>query len=56
MVEGTASVSGDIRQATISGLSPSTLYSVQLAAKNGAGTGPYSSGTFVTTSGRFGED
>ena len=29
MVEGTASVSGGARQVTISGLSPSTLYSVQ---------------------------
>ncbi|CAI8031314.1 Receptor-type tyrosine-protein phosphatase delta, partial [Geodia barretti] len=48
MVEGTASVSGGARQATISGLSPSTLYSVQVAAVNGAGTGPYS-GAYVRT-------
>jgi hypothetical protein len=53
MVEGTASVSGGATQATISGLSPSTLYSVQVAAVNGAGTGPYSSGVYVRTSGKF---
>ena len=57
MVEGTAaSVGGGARQATISGLSPSTSYTVQVAAVNGAGTGPYSSGISVRTSGRFGED
>jgi hypothetical protein len=55
MVEGTASVGGDVRQATISGLSPSTVYTVQVAAVNGAGTGQYSSGISVRTSGRFGE-
>ena len=53
MVEGTASVGGDAGQATISGLSPSTSYSVQVAAVNGAGTGPYSSGISVRTSGEF---
>ena len=54
VVKGTASVSGDARQATISGLSPSTLYSVQVAAVNGAGTGPYSFGIPVHTSGKLG--
>ena len=39
--EGTASVGGDDREATISGLTPSTQYIVQVAAVN-AGTGPYS--------------
>ena len=53
MVEGTASVGGGARQATISGLSPSTTYSVQVATVNGAGTGPYSSGVSVRTSGEF---
>ena len=43
MVEGTANVGGDARQATISGLTPSTEYSVQVAAVNNAGTGSYSS-------------
>ena len=52
MGEGTASVSSGFRQATISGLSPSTSYSVQVAAMNGAGTGPYS-GAYVRTSGEF---
>ena len=53
MVEGIASVGGDARQATISGLSPSTQYTVQVAAMNAAGTGPYSSGISVRTSGKF---
>ena len=56
IVEGTASVSGGARRATISGLSPSTLYSAKVAAVNGAGSGPYSSGISVRTSGEFGED
>ena len=53
VVEGTSSVGSDARQATISGLSPSTSYTVQVAAVNGAGTGPYSSGISVTTNGEF---
>ena len=53
IVEGTANVSGGARQATIYGLSPSTTYTVQVAAVNGAGTGPYS-GVSVRTSGKFG--
>ena len=40
--EGSASVGGDDREATISGLTPSTQYIVQVAAVNSAGTGPYS--------------
>ena len=40
--KGTASVGGDDREATISGLTPSTQYIVQVAAVNSAGTGPYS--------------
>ena len=52
MVEGTASVGSDARQATLSGLSPSTSYTVQVAAVNGAGTGPYS-GVYVRTNGEF---
>ena len=40
--EGTASVGGDDREATISGLTPSTQYIVQVAAVNSAGTGTYS--------------
>ena len=53
MVEGTDSVDSDARQAPISGLSPSTWYTVQVAAVNGAGTGPYSSGGYVRTNGEF---
>ena len=41
-VEGTAAVNGDVRQATISGLIPSTQYIVQVAADNSVGSGPYS--------------
>ena len=40
MVE-TFDVPSDTREATISGLSPSTWYTVQVAAVNGAGTGPF---------------
>ena len=39
-VEGTANIGGDARQATISGLTPLTEYSVQVAIVNNAGTGP----------------
>ena len=39
------------RQATVSGLSPSTLYTVRVRAKNGAGTGPYSIGISIRTNG-----
>ena len=56
IVEGTAaSVGGSARHATISGLSPSTVYTVQVVAVNGAGTGPYSSGISVRTSGKTGQ-
>ena len=53
MVERTANVSGAAREATISGLSPSTQYTVKVAAENGAGIGAYSTGIFIMTSGRF---
>ena len=53
MVEGTANVGGSARLATISGLSPSTTYSVYVAAVNAAGTGPYNSGISVWTNGEF---
>ena len=54
MVKGTASVGGGARQATISGLSPSTWYTVQVAAMNRAGTGPYSGVLSVKTSSKLG--
>ena len=40
VVKGTASVNVDARQATISTLTPSTQYTLSVAAVNGAGTGP----------------
>ena len=43
MEEGNASVDVDARQATISGLTPSTQYTVSVAAVNSAGTGPTTS-------------
>ena len=51
VVVGTASVGGDARQATISGLESSTEYSVQVAAVNSAGIGLFSSPITVMTSG-----
>ena len=44
-------VSSDTREATLSGLSPSTSYTVRVRAKNGAGTGPYSTGISIRTNG-----
>ena len=40
---------GDVREATISGLSPSTEYTVSVAAVNNEDTGPYSDGMMVET-------
>ena len=40
-----------LREATISGLSPSTVYNVSVAAVNSMGTGPYSDVIMVETSG-----
>ena len=54
VVEETTRVGGGATtQATISGLSPSTTYTVQVAAMNAAGTGPYS-GVSVRTSSKLG--
>ena len=48
----TVSVSGgDVTEVTITGLTASTTYSVQVAAVNDAGTGPLSSGQFTVTQG-----
>ena len=44
-------VASNTRQATLSGLSPSTRYTVQVAAVNGAGSGPYSTEINIRTSG-----
>ena len=51
MTEKSINVASNARQATVSGLSPSTLYTVQVAAVNGAGTGPYSTGINIWTNG-----
>ena len=53
MAKGTASVGGGARQATVSGLAPSMMYTIYVAAMNGAGYGIHSSGIFVWTSGKF---
>ena len=42
----------DGREATISGLNPSTQYSVAVAAINSAGTGPFN-GIIVETAGEY---
>ena len=52
VVERTTNVPGAAREATITGLSPSTQYTVQVAAVNDAGTGPYSTGISIRTSGK----
>ena len=39
----------DVREDTISELSPSTEYTVSVAAVNSQGTGPYSAGMMVET-------
>ena len=51
VVKRSIDVSSDTREATVSGLSPSTSYTVQVAAVNGAGTGPYSTGIDIWTNG-----
>ena len=40
---------GDTRQTTISGLNPSTNYSIQVAAVNSAGIGEYSISVIIQT-------
>ena len=40
---------GDVSEYSISGLMPSTAYSVQVAAMNSAGTGPYTSPLMIET-------
>ena len=42
---------GDTTEATITGLTASTAYSVRVAAVNGAGTGVFSSSQFTVTLG-----
>ena len=51
VVKRTINVSGDVSEAIISELSPSTQYTVQVAAVNSAGIGPHSNGISIMTSG-----
>ena len=51
MTERSIDVSSSNRQATLFGLSPSTSYTVRVAAVNGAGTGPYSTVISIRTTG-----
>ena len=44
---------GDTTQTTISGLTPSTTYSIEVAAVNGAGTGVYSNAVYNLTEGTY---
>ena len=44
---------GDVREATITGLSPSTEYIVSVAAVNSQDTGPYSDGIVQSTYGKL---
>ena len=41
----------DDREVTITGLTPSTVYTVSVAAVNNMGTGPYSNGVMIETAG-----
>ena len=43
----------DDREGTISGLTPSTEYTVSVAAVNSQGTGPYSDGIVQSTNGKL---
>ena len=44
---------GGTRQATISGLTPFTDYTIEVAAVNNEGTGPYSTGMVGRTPGEL---
>ena len=50
-VEGTVEVGGNVLEATVTGLTPSTTYSVQVAAVNSAGTGPFTGSIYFQTEG-----
>ena len=52
MVVATVNVNGgSAREATVSGLNPSTEYTVTVAAVNSVGTGPFSDDISITTAG-----
>ena len=50
-IEGTVVVNGSEMEATLTGLTPSTQYIVQVAAVNSAGSGPFSPISVYTTKG-----
>ena len=52
-VEGTVEVGGNVLEATVPGLTPSTTYSVQVAAVNSAGTGPFTGSIYFQTEGEY---
>ena len=52
-VEGTLKVGGDVLEATVTGLTPSTTYIVQVAAVNSVGTGPFNNTIYFHTEGEY---
>ena len=48
-IDSTPVPGGSVMEATISGLVPSTTYSIQVAAVNSAGTGDYSDHVIIET-------
>ena len=52
-VEGTVEVGGDVREATVPGLTPSTTYDIQVAAVNSVGTGPFNNTVDFHTEGEY---
>ena len=50
-VERTVEVGGDVLEATVTGLTPSTMYGVQVAAVNSIGTGPFNGTIYFQTEG-----
>ena len=52
MIVATENVNdGSARRGTVSGLNPSTEYTVTVAAVNSVGSGPFSGGISITTAG-----
>ena len=51
MVIATENVDGSARRGTVSGLNPTTAYTVTVAAVNSVGSGTFSDGISITTAG-----
>ena len=47
--ESSISIDGDVREVSVSGLTPFSAYNISVAAVNSAGTGVYSDNTFILT-------